>query len=301
MSSSQLHAIAPAVGVDVLFWGIDLTKDDVQKDEGDKVKDAVLHPGSRPWILCCDRTDNVIIWDYSKKSCVCKRSLQDICGSPEISHQSGSNADILNRAKEETEYFIRQRIPKRDVNAVCGHLPTYLSSLNSNPFNQHLCGDYYRRMMYPSYRETNSLHYQGSTAPSVAAASTTKAAPSLVATVKANPGDIRALHFLDSESMSFVDGDELTSRTTGFCAPSRIMIVTDHAVIFYDTSTHRSKLIIFQDVKPLCASFVFYDMLSIGCSDGSIKIWDCNQWKEVKSWSKHTREVVAVKSIPILR
>jgi hypothetical protein len=65
--SAKLQVIPPALGVDVAFWGIDLSRDDVQRDEGDKVKDCQFHPGVKPWILCSDRGDHVILWDYGKK------------------------------------------------------------------------------------------------------------------------------------------------------------------------------------------------------------------------------------------
>jgi WD40 repeat protein len=310
--SAKLQVIPPALGVDVAFWGIDLSRDDVQRDEGDKVKDCQFHPGVKPWILCSDRGDHVILWDYGKKSCVFKRALTDICSAPEIQLHGFVGDSPGLQAERETECFLQKRIPTRDVTATCGNLPSYLSSLNSNAHTQRMCDDYFRRQAFPAYLEKQSLQSTRSTSHphshhmSGTAGPPGKGSQSLLATIRANPGEVRSLHFIDSESVTFGSSDSLTSSsaasaTATFHSGSRVMIVTDNAVIFYDFLAHRSKIIVFGDVKPMSADFVFFDLLAIGCTDGSIKIWDCAHWKEVKSLSHPTKEVVVVKAVQILQ
>jgi hypothetical protein len=66
-----------------------------------------------------------------------------------------------------------------------------------------------------------------------------------------------------------------------------IVIVCEYGVIFYDFVTQASRLVQVNDLstKPksiTSATFVFYDLIAIGCIDGLVRIWDCNKWMEVK-------------------
>ncbi len=56
--------VCPTLNGNVLFWGVDITKTELKKEEGDKVKLLDLHPRN-PWVLSVDRDEDIYVWDYS--------------------------------------------------------------------------------------------------------------------------------------------------------------------------------------------------------------------------------------------
>ena len=126
--------------------------------------------------------------------------------------------------------------------------------------------------------------------------------------VSANPklsiGNLRSLHFIDGSSIVNNSGDAFSPQVTPFNTETKIMIVADNAIIFYEFSSNKSRALVGADLagaRPMSADFICDGLCAVGCSDGAVRIWDCVKWKEVKSLLAHTKEVSIVKVLPILQ
>jgi len=86
-----------------------------------------------------------------------------------------------------------------------------------------------------------------------------------------------------------------------FHSNSRIMIVADTAVIFYDFVAQSGDIITSAELDgktPSYAEFVGEHLCAIGCSDGVIRIWSCDGGKVIKKLEAHARgEITFLKSI----
>jgi len=115
-------------------------------------------------------------------------------------------------------------------------------------------------------------------------------------------GDIKRVAFIDRTAMQWHCGGISIPPTSGsFHTYNRIMIVCDGAILFYDFCSGHTVAISSSDLSkqtPCSAEFVYTDLCAVGCSDGTIRIWDCVNWKQVKVFTTTTRgEISVLKSL----
>lgn len=277
-TKEKFVVVNPPLGVDVIFWGVDMSDAELKKDEGDKVKICQIHTGTRPWVICADRDDEIHVWDYSSKKRLMRKYLQDMT-SAKFNRDSSIEASKVRP-------FVEQRIPQfQEATNRWSHYSTYLQEGFVDNFTQEILGfDSHFMCEEDLLGNSNSEN--------------------TLSGLK-QFGTIRAVAFVDEQSIQNNSGERFSPHIATFNVDTRVMIVCDSALIFYDFATNKSNTISSSDLSGKAittAEFVFSDLVAIGCSDGLIRIWDCQKWIEVKVLAAHSRgEIVALKNLPILR
>lgn len=283
--------VNPAQGADVIFWGVDVTKNDLKKDEGDKVRQFDVHVVNT-WILAVDRDDEVYVWDFAKNDCIFHKSMMQLVSSAE------------------------QRSPKRFINdttandqlmksAAINNNRYYITS-NSSPlyntyqyppslFDEIILGSAVKKSLFPSTGTSADSDIEG-----VGSSNVTKDC------------NVKLVKFIDESCLcNNTLNNNLLHRPPTFHTPAQIMIVCDMGVLFHSflsnssTSNRNTRIITLADLNnkiPTTAEFIFNSICAIGCSDGVIRIWDCLKWCEIKQFNAHGKgDVLAIQSLTILR
>lgn len=276
----QVSIVEPPPSVDVIFWGIDMSHE-LRKDEGDKVKICCLHVGARPWVLSIDREDEIHVWDYSSRQRLMRKSLLDLYTSAVQNERLAQTRAAPT--KNEPPFTERRFLESSHSCTQHSHpLKSYLGS-----FEREILGFKSRgKNLDDLVEKTESKKHSNNP-------------------VKVTMGNVHQISFVDQSSIQNSSGDSFAPHIPTFNVETRIMIVCDAGVLFYDFSTEASHVITVADLgskAPCCAEFVFSNLCAIGCADGIVRIWDCQKWIEIKTLSGHNRgDILALKNLPILR
>jgi hypothetical protein len=255
--------------LDILFCGISNNPEFVNKshEEITKVRLCDLHP-EQPWVLSADKLE-ISIWDYfGKKRLMCK-SLQNIYTSSIKNINNNSNHDTKNRIDKS-----KRNISKRYSSS---NNKKMQSIWNINDLSSNLQNDEGFASLSSSDTIDNHNHKSF------------------------HLGEIRRLSFCDNLTLNYLHDciilpDTLTSN-------SKIMLVCENAVIFYDFITDISSCLTINELSkyPTYAEFITYNIVAIGFHDGSILIWNIDSWMEIKVLNSHSKgDIVLLKILPTL-
>lgn len=286
--------VNPVQGANVIFWGVDVTRNELKKDEGDKVRHFDVHPVNS-WVLAVDRDDEVYVWDFAKNDCIFHKSMTQLLSNAEIGsrrlnvNDSVSNGQVFNdKIINNGRYYITSN------SSSMYNTYQYSSSL----FDDIILGTAVKKSLFSGVG-------------SITEADTEEGGNSNAAKVT----NVKLIKFIDESCLCNDTLDNnLLHRPPTFHTPTQIMIVCDMGVIFHNflsnssiTASHSSSTRIITVASlnnkiPTSAEFIFNSICAIGCSDGIIRIWDCLKWCEIKQFNAHGKgDVLAIKSLPILR
>lgn len=249
--------------LDIIFYGLSGSPEFANKsnEEINKVRVCDLHP-EQPWVLSADKLE-VSIWDYfGKKRLMCK-SLQNIFSS-----------SISTRKKLSNNNKSKPNVSKRYVSS---SNKANQSIWNINDLSSNLQND----EVFASLSSSDSIGIHINKSFQV--------------------GDIKRLSFCDNLSLNYLH--DCTILPDALISNSRIMIVCDNAVIFYDFITEISSSLTNEKLSkyPTYAEFISYDIVAIGCHDGSIIIWNIESWIEIKILNVHSKgDIALLKVLPTL-
>ena len=264
---SKYLSITPSVGVDILTWGVDQTRSDLKKDEGDKIKFFELH-SDLTWTITVNRDNEICVWDISCNSLLLCISIVELLKDSE---QYEMNFNLLNRT--------------RDENVTCSFsTPAYSACVAT-------------RMSMSKYYpilSTSSQNFESIVS-----------SPHTFEKYSSKDKEVRQISFIDAFCISNLNRDVSSLVDNSFNSHHKFMVVCDAGVIFHDLTYSVTRSITYQDLgnkTPTSAEFIFVDFVAIGCSDGSIRIWDCGKWAEVKVISTgHSKgDILSIKNLPIL-
>ena len=292
MSQQLYNDINAPYGADIIFWGIDVTRNDVKKDEGDKVRLFDVHP-INPWVLNIDRDDEIYVWDFSKNQCLFHKSLNQLSSIND--HQNSRPVSLTNPLDFNDKYIKESILDKKRYDAVSSsnhHLYKYSSSI----FDDLILGSSIKKTLFPSDICINNQHNNH------------------IKNITAKEINVKSVKFIDESCLNNDTLNNVLYNPPTFHSSAHVMIVCDTCIIFHkflssltpSSSTYNStKIITINDLNnknPTSAEFIFNSICAIGCSDGIIRIWDCLKWCEIKQLSGHSKgDVLSIKSLPVLR
>ena len=259
--------------------------------------------------------DNVIeVWDYYSQECLMSKSLHNILQTVPLKVSSTSTpahqyAPQLS-TKQNHELQVQWQTPS---NAIQYPINEFLHSRQAPrqhatiPVNANfISSPNIASALLSSYEYDKQLHLQSDRE--------TAERSHLHALQLQKVGYIKRVSFIDREAIRWMCGiysqaaskasknplfshskTESNSETTPFTTLSNtfhtsqcIMLVCESAIVFHDIQTQRSSAITTLDfgatkATPTCAEFINPELCAIGCSDSCIRIWDCLQWKLVKT------------------
>lgn len=291
--SNRFVSIKPPLAADVIFWGVDIAKAELQKDEGDKVKNFDIHP-VQTWILSVDRNEDIYIWDYTNNLKLFHKPISQLL----VKANSVSTSRQINMGITKTENISsRNDQTKKNKQTIpnCyqyGSFDSLFSDSLSHKTQIHTSMSRY----YTNHAYNQMISGDYLTKP--------KLIPQFIDKYTSKEKEVKHLAFADASCLTNSTPNVYIPGVTTFNISSRILIVCDVGVLFIDFRTGVSNIITPSDLNnkiPSTAEFIFYDMCAIGCSDGVIRIWDCCRWAELKQLSAHVKgDIFAIKSLPIL-
>jgi WD40 repeat protein len=276
--------ISPTLALEVNSWthdqAVDVRGSEVHLKEGAEVRLLDTHP-EKPWILGCDKDNEVFVWDYSTDKLLMKKALNELFYIAD--HPEASRNQVLNTTNNES------RIPEE--NSFLRRRVSMSSKLKSSYYYDSAI---YHPHLYAidAAKENRPLSTSAATATATATAATI---------AKINVGDLRQVSFVDSATIRWQCGDDIPPGCRGcFNTASRIMVLTTTGVVFYDFITETSDLLLAPEKSRTAtsAAFIAANLCVLGCSDGQLRVWDCQNWRQVRALTGHAKtDILMVKPL----
>jgi WD40 repeat protein len=281
-----------------------------------QVRECNVHPiDSR---LISANKDNVVeVWDYFSQECSLSKSLHDILQTVPLKTSSTSHQYAQQLTTQQGHALLNSNLPTSSIQYPINDFIQSRQSRSSKSLHFPVDANYHSSpqiasALLSSQDYDTHLHQQ----------SERDAAERshLLSLQLHRIGDIKRVSFIDREAIRWTCGiysqaaskasksplfsQSQPSETPAFAAMSTtfhssqcIMLVCDAAIVFHDMQTKRSSAITTLDFGatkafPTAAEFIYPELCAIGCSDGSIRIWDCLQWKLVKTLNSTSRSPI---------
>lgn len=283
------------------------------------MRECEVHPFlSR--VIGVNKNNIVEVWDYTSHECIMSKPLHEILinvpiktavsTAATLSHHSQPLTtkqyhSLLQSHEESNEYPVNDFLLSRQRNS--RHHTTVGGTFVSSPvitsalLSQKQIDDKSHFQMEKEISDRNHLNIlqlqkvgyvkQATFVDREAIRWTCGVYSQMATKASKNPLYSQAQDSSDSEPSPFA------AMSTTFHTPQRIMLVCESAVVFHDMQTNRSSAITILDFGatkafPTCAEFIYPELCAIGCSDGCIRVWDCLQWKLVKTLNTSTKSAV---------
>jgi hypothetical protein len=202
--------------------------------DASKVKVCDVHP-VHSWFACHNREDIFQIWDYGTKSCIASASLSEIIGGLTKGGKAFASNPMSKQAHVHNDHKQTSFVGRRTFRKT--QLSTSIFKYND------------QREVLKS-NDSNEIKVK-------------------------DFGEVKRIAFIDRTAIQYQCGGLYISPTSNsYNNGSRIMIICDTAIIFYDFVTKVSHAITSIDLsksQPCSAEFVFVDLCAIGCADGMIR------------------------------
>ena len=125
------------------------------------------------------------------------------------------------------------------------------------------------------------------------------------ANVQVPTGDVKKVAFADRQAVMFSTGSRLPLSRPSYHNDSRIVILTDNMLIFYDFVSSEVKVLSVNDLgkaQPTSCEIIANNLCAVGCSDGHVRIIDLHTFKLVADLIAHSKtEICLVQNIPVSR
>ena len=125
-----------------------------------------------------------------------------------------------------------------------------------------------------------------------------------------NYGNVKSIQFFDHVALApkFCRKEFSPLCSSAFHSKSMFLLTFDSALVFYDATTNRLRMITSSDLEkaaPICAQCVHPELCIIGCSDGSLRLWNTSSWSLLRSLPRHalsgrSSEISAILSLPAI-
>lgn len=276
------------------------------------MRDCEVHPIDS--LVISVNKDNVVeVWDYTAQECIMTKSLNDILATVPA-RGPPSSSQLQMTTKQHHAYLQTQgesiQHPTNNFLFTRQHKP-----FNSNVYSTFCSGD----QIASALLSTQELEKQTRQQSENEAADRLR----LQALQLQKVGFVKRATFIDREAIRWMCGiysqtaskaaksplfslskdttspetSPFASMTTTFHTSQCIMLVCEAVIVFHDMQTKRSWAITtldFGNTKaiPTCAEFICPELCAIGCSDGCVRIWDCLQWKLVKTLTTTTKSPI---------
>ena len=316
--------VKPTIGLDVQSWSFDKfiassASHDIR--DGAKVTSIEMH-SVRHWILSCDKDGEIFLWDYNTNVLLMRKTVAEMyatvgreeknfssSGREERDSTTNSTSGNGNRnMSSQSSLHSRANVVHsrgrgstgingtNSLNAARTHsnlskgLSSSSISLDILKMSLAMRSDKVQQKIQNRKIDRNSLRKSKD--------------------YKFNLGDVRQVCFADRTTIAHLCGCHSTADEDTFNSDSRLMIVCDLAIIFYDFILDTAVAITSDKAEiskgPKCATFIFKNICAVGYGDGQIRVWgfQCSPFtgqrsKQVKVLSGHHREIALIKILQV--
>jgi WD40 repeat protein len=259
----------PALSVQVDYWCVDgITAGDIQS-QMHKTKHSQTHP-VLPLVLSLDENQTIGIWNYELKRLIWSRTLVQM--QQEISAASSTSQQEQQLSTQTPQSVIAQSLSRLTLHA------TRRSTLHS----QNLC-------VLSAYQ---TLHDA-----TPASASTAKAATQAL-------GELKHISFADSQFIQHETGIHVAGFPGRPHKAHQLVILFDSMVVVHDYCLSQTVVlgnVALSNRKPTAVEFLDDIRVAIGCSDGTVRVWnlDLNKEEFCFALGGSPKEVSLLKTVPL--
>lgn len=229
--------VKPSLEAVLDFWGAS-DWNPPKGAENSKLRLVEVHP-TKSLVLAADKDGKLLLWDYAQKTTIFSGSCAELL----LSFSKRSSEPNLG-----AKVGIRNRLSQRSAQRMTGTIRT------------------------PDIVTPPSISMKAGT-------SVVGAAPAVVAKLKQQIGPVLQVSFTDTAyRLACMDPSIRGSNFIPLaCSGSGIAVVCENMLIFYDCATCEVTALTpadLNDSAPTSVEFASFSYCLIGCSDGTIRVWD---------------------------
>ena len=223
-------------------------------------------------VIGVSKDNRIEVWNYHSHECVMSKTLSEIVSS--IPHSKDASSPFNISIDQKPNNFIASRQsyslrPSRSVYSTChsnsrvlNPVPDASERTSGSPLK---VGD----VKVSSFCDMEAIRWNCGMYAAIGARATRTS-------------------LYDGEDSYVSDLSKLSTSSSTIHTSSCIMIVCETAILFHDYQTGHTSALVGTDLGapkaiPTCAEFISPELCAIGCSDGLIRIWNCEQRKLVKT------------------